>query len=156
MAKTEANVPDQQISSVLGVEQNESISRLTWLTIIYLGPGLLTVCNPASCLSPKNTDARQGIFGMGHNVVPERMELKEFMWILSVMVIGTIIFAALLRLIIKGIKAIGEPIVHFLKDVWYFLRDLVAPIWRRVHVSSGEKRQKASDVEVAVGKAAGR
>ncbi|KAJ9161715.1 hypothetical protein NKR19_g1936 [Coniochaeta hoffmannii] len=29
------------ISSVLGVEQNESISRLTWLTIIYLGPGLL-------------------------------------------------------------------------------------------------------------------
>ena len=96
---------------------------------------------------------------MGHNVVPERMELKEFMWILSVMVIGTIIFAALLRLIIKGIKAIGEPIipiVHFLKDIWYFLRDLVAPIWRRVHVSSGEKRQQASDVEIAVGKAAGR
>jgi Mg2+ and Co2+ transporter CorA len=31
------------ISSVLGVEQNENISILTWLTIIYLGPALVTV-----------------------------------------------------------------------------------------------------------------
>jgi hypothetical protein len=33
--------PREGITSVLGVEQNENISRLTWLTIIYLPPAFV-------------------------------------------------------------------------------------------------------------------
>jgi Mg2+ and Co2+ transporter CorA len=41
-----------QISSILSIEQNENITKLTWLTIIYLGPALAVVSS--LLLSPRD------------------------------------------------------------------------------------------------------
>jgi len=48
---------------------------------------------------------------MGHNIVPEDTDFRDFIWILSILVIGTILFAVALRFIIKGVKAVWEPIL---------------------------------------------
>jgi len=58
---------------------------------------------------------------MGHNIVPEDTDFRDFMWILSILVIGTILFAVALRFIIKGVKAVWEPILGRLTVVFGYI-----------------------------------
>jgi len=44
-----------QIGSVVGIEQNENISMLTWMTIIYLPLSFITVCRTKTGIGGKSS-----------------------------------------------------------------------------------------------------
>jgi hypothetical protein len=85
------------ISSVLSVEQNENISKLTWLTIIYLAPSFLT-----------------GLFGMDRDIVPKSEGLRTFMWLLVTLVAATVLFALCLRFILEQFRRLWGTIAQAL------------------------------------------
>ncbi|EXJ75798.1 uncharacterized protein A1O5_00305 [Cladophialophora psammophila CBS 110553] len=77
------------ISSVRGVEQNENISMLTWVTITYLPLGFVA-----------------GVFSMGHGIVPDSAGWGTFMWALAVFLVATLIFVKSLQLIKRGFRIV--------------------------------------------------
>lgn len=77
------------ITSVLGVEQNENISMLTWLTIFYLPPAFLAA-----------------IFN--RTIIPLDWHWQWFVYLLVVMLVSTLVFSLLLQRIIDQIRATWE------------------------------------------------
>jgi hypothetical protein len=136
------------ISSVLSVEQNENISILTWLTIIYLGPALVT-----------------GLFGMSHDIIPETAGNHFFYWLLGGLAGGTILFALLLRYIIEAVrwtislllnplrKTVLRPTKEYARamatELWKKSKDVFDPYGRGM---TKPERAKRWDLERAVEK----
>ncbi|KAK0642174.1 hypothetical protein B0T16DRAFT_462179 [Cercophora newfieldiana] len=88
---------EEGITSVLSVEQNENISMLTWLTIVYLPPAFIV-----------------GVFGMGHDIVPTDAGWASFIWLLAVFIIATIASALSLQFVIERLRALG----HWTSRIW--------------------------------------
>ncbi|KAK4443437.1 hypothetical protein QBC34DRAFT_443388 [Podospora aff. communis PSN243] len=88
---------EEGITSVLSVEQNENISMLTWLTIVYLPPAFIV-----------------GVFGMGHDIVPTDAGWAAFIWLLAVFIMATIASALSLQFVIERFRALG----HWTNRLW--------------------------------------
>jgi len=91
---------------------------------------------------------------MGHSVVPEETGRGDFLWILSVLVVGTVILANMLRYIIKILKVVWEPIRHLVGNIWFALADnlsdFIRVLWAQLQARDDDHRHKVSDVEVAI------
>jgi hypothetical protein len=84
------------ITSVLGVEQNENISMLTWLTILYLPPAFVAA-----------------IFN--RTIVPLDWHWQWFIWLLLPLLAFTVAFSLSLQKIISWTRSCWEL---FVSRVW--------------------------------------
>lgn len=90
------------ISSVIGVEQNENISMLTWVTIAYL---------PLAFVA--------GLFSMDHGIVPLDAEWRAYGWMTAVFLSGTVLFALTLQYWITTFRHITDGVQNrVLKPAW--------------------------------------
>jgi hypothetical protein len=78
------------ITSVIGVEQNENISMLTWVTIAYL---------PLAFVA--------GLFSMDHLIVPLNAGWHTYGWLNVIFVLGTVVFALSLQRVIASFRHVG-------------------------------------------------
>ncbi|KAK4445134.1 hypothetical protein QBC34DRAFT_429266 [Podospora aff. communis PSN243] len=87
------------ITSILSIEQNENISMLAWLTIIYLGPSL-------------------GLFGMSNNAILNDDSSANFYRLLGGLLGGTLLFALCLSTIIAIIRFFWRLATYPVRRVW--------------------------------------
>ncbi|KAM7194686.1 hypothetical protein V8F20_007878 [Naviculisporaceae sp. PSN 640] len=88
------------ISSVIGVEQNENISMLTWVTIAYL---------PLAFVA--------GLFSMDHVIVPLDAGWKAYGWMTAAFLVGTWIFALTLQYWITTFRHLSQEVQTALQPV---------------------------------------
>lgn len=89
------------ISSVIGVEQNENISMLTWVTIAYL---------PLAFVA--------GLFSMDHLLVPLDAGWRAYGWITAAFLVGTVIFALTLQYWITTFRHMNQELQSAFQPVW--------------------------------------
>lgn len=84
------------ISSVIGVEQNENISMLTWVTIAYL---------PLAFVA--------GVFSMDHLILPLDAGWPMYGWLTAAFLVCTVMFALTLQYWITTFRHVGAAIHRF-------------------------------------------
>ncbi|KAH8748551.1 hypothetical protein F5882DRAFT_311324, partial [Hyaloscypha sp. PMI_1271] len=82
-----------QLMLIRNIEQNENISMLTWVAILYLPLSFIT-----------------GVFSIGHSIVPQHASWVTFGWLMIVFVFVTIIFALILQVIIGRLRPVRKNI----------------------------------------------